>query len=216
MTALSFVLAVGGLVVGEPAPPPDYLQRAATLIDQGDDEGALPYLACYVRDHPEHLMARAYLAELFWRVHRPAEARRHFERFCADAQDQTGPVGDHLLHCHTRLAEIATERDDAFGQHLHRGIGLWLLARRAADLGADGSLSPEAVLCRAAGELGQALRARPGSARVNWYLFRVWTQLAQRQPAERCLRAARSAVLSDLTPGEQQALGLAEAVRLGR
>jgi hypothetical protein len=215
MTTLSLALALSGLVCGQTA---GHLQRAAALVGQGDDEGALPYLARYVADHPEHLTARAYLAELFWRLKRPADARREFERFCADAQDQPDPdpARGQLLHGHSRLAEIAAAQEDGFGQHLNRGVGLWLLARRAAEVGADGSPPAEGVLCRAAGELTLALRERPDSARANWYLYQVWTDLAQRQPAERCLRAAGSAVSSDLTPAERTALALTEAARPGR
>jgi hypothetical protein len=41
-------------------------------------------------------------------------------------------------------------------------------------------------------------------------LYEVWTRLAQRQPAGRCLRAAAGAApLSYLTPAEQRELYLA-------
>jgi tetratricopeptide (TPR) repeat protein len=210
---LTLTLALGCLVAGEPAEPPDLLGRAAALVERGDEEAAVPYLAAFVREHPDHLKARLYLGELLARLRRPAEARPHLERFCADAADGPEPLRGRLIDAHSRLAEVAAAAGDAFAEHLHRGVGSWLLARRSAELGADGSLSAEALLCRAAGELTQALRERPGSARANWHLAQVWSQLGQRQPAERCLRAATEAAPSDLTPAERQALALATAAR---
>lgn len=37
-------------------------------------------------------MFRLHLAELLLKADRPEEARIHFERFAADAQDTTGPA----------------------------------------------------------------------------------------------------------------------------
>ena len=65
-------------------------------------------------------------------------------------------------------------------------------------------MSAESLLCKAAGELILARRERPDEARPCWYLFEVWSQLAQRQPAARWLRAAEDAApFSYLTPAER-------------
>jgi hypothetical protein len=106
--------------------------------------------------------------------------------------------------------EIAEAEEDDYSAHLHRGIGLDWLAQRPATRKAEGELCAEALLCRAPAELVLARRCRSDEARPCWYLSRVWTQLGQRQPAARWLRAAHDkAPLSDLTPAERRGLHLA-------
>ena len=51
-----------------------------------------------------------------------------FERFVADIQDNQDLAGQHLVHCHSRLMEIARAAEDAYSEHLNRGIGLYLVA----------------------------------------------------------------------------------------
>ena len=71
-------------------------------------------------------------------------------------------------------------------------------------------LSTEALLCKAAAELGLARMKRPSEARPCWYLHEVWSRLAQQHPAARWLRAAEAAApFSYLTPAEQRDLRLA-------
>jgi hypothetical protein len=151
------------------------------------------------------------LAELMLRLNRLPEAQRHFERFIADAQDADGPAHKHLVHCHTRLMEIAQDREDAYAEHLHRGIGLLLLAKQQALLPETRDpVLHQQLLCKAAGELRLASKARPDEARPCWYLFEVWSALDQPRPAEKSLREARLAAdLSYLTPAENRALALA-------
>ena len=107
--------------------------------------------------------------------------------------------------------EIAEKEDDDYAAHLHRGIGLYLLAGQRELLpDDDDGMSAESLLCKAAGELTLARRERPEEARPYWYLFAVWSHLAQRQPAARWLRAADSAAaFSYLTPAERRGLQLA-------
>jgi hypothetical protein len=142
---------------------------------------------------------------------RPHEARDQFERFVVDAQTRPPLAQEHLVHCHSQLMEIAESQEDEYGEHLHRGIGLYLLAKERAALSeADGEMSTEGMLCRAAGELTLASHGRPDEARPCWYLSVVWTELAQRRPAIRWLHAARAAApFTYLTPGERAALRLA-------
>src|SRR5205085_11891169 len=97
--------------------------------------------------------AQVQLAELLWRREQWPEARAQFEQFLAHA----GPAdAGRLLHCHSRLMAIAARSGDAYGEHLHRGVALWLLATRP-----DGEPAAEGLLCKAAGELTLAARECP-------------------------------------------------------
>ncbi len=190
----------------------NYLSLAAAYLEKGDDNLACPYLARYVAAHPEHMIVRSHFAELLWRLQRLPEARVEFERFVADAQEQADePATKQLIHCHSRLMEIAEACADEYGQHLHRGIGLFLLARERAQLpDPEGTLPTEGLLCKAAGELTLARLERPDEARPCWYLYEVWSRLPLRQPALTCLRAAEAAApFSELTRAEQRDLQLA-------
>jgi tetratricopeptide (TPR) repeat protein len=189
-----------------------HLSLAAACVECGDEAGAERHLAQYVAAFPGHHVARLHHAELLLRLQRPKEARAQFERFVADAQDEPELAAKHLVHCHSRLMEIAEADGDEYAEHLHRGIGLYLLACERAGLPdpEDGDLSVESVLCKAAGELTMARLARRGEARPCWYLYAVWSRLAQRQPALRHLREADAAApFSYLTPAEQRDLELA-------
>jgi hypothetical protein len=189
----------------------NHLSLAAARLGRGEDEQAALDLHRYLRERPEHLVVRGQYAELLWRLNRPEAAREEFERFAADLQEQEALGGQHLVHCHGRLMEIAQSAEDDYGVHLHRGIGLyWLACQRAELPDPDGDFSSEGLLCQAAGELAQARLARPDEARPCWYLHAVWSRLAQRQPADRWLRAAeKAAPFSDLTPAERRNLHLA-------
>jgi hypothetical protein len=195
---------------------PNHLSLAAAFIAQGHDEQAAPHLARYVEAQPDHLVIRAHYAELLLRLGRPAAARAEFERFIADVQDHDDLARPHLVHCHSRLMEIAEAEHDDYAEHLHRGIGLYLLARERELLPEpDGDLSAEGLLFRAAGELTLARLRRGDEARACWYLHAVWGRLAQRQPALRWLRTAEeAAALGGLTPAEQRDLQLAWHRRL--
>jgi tetratricopeptide (TPR) repeat protein len=189
----------------------NHLSLAAAYLEKGDEAGACPHLQRYVAANPHHLAARGYLAELLLRLDRPAEARGEYERFIADLQQLPAPDPAALIRCHRRLMEIAEVLEDEYSEHLNRGIGLLLLARARAGLPEpEGMLPTEGLLCKAAGELSLAQRRRPDDARPSWYLYEVWSQLPQRQPALACLHAAAAAApFSDLTPAELRALRLA-------
>jgi tetratricopeptide (TPR) repeat protein len=190
----------------------NHLSLAAAYLEQGDQSRAAPHLARYVNAYPQHHVVRAHYAELLMRLHRHKEAREQYERFVADVQDLPELASRHLIHCHSRLMEIAEGAGDEYNEHLNRGIGLFLLAcERAAIPEAESSvLCTESVLCKAAGELSQARLQRRDEARPCWYLYEVWSRLAQRQPAVRHLREAdRAAPFSYLTPTEKRNLQLA-------
>jgi tetratricopeptide (TPR) repeat protein len=189
----------------------NYLSLAAAYLEQGLDDKACPHLATYLAARPDHLSIRLHFADLLMRLQRLPEARAEFERYVADAQEQGGPACRQLLHCHSQLMEIAETLEDAYEEHLQRGIGLFLLAReRSSFPDPDGMLSTEGLLCKAADELTRARQKRPEEARPCWYLSQVWFRLAQQHPAQRCLHQAEDAALSSwLTPGERRDLNQA-------
>jgi hypothetical protein len=189
----------------------NHLSLAAAYLEKGQDEAACTHLAAYAQAHPEQLGIRVHLAELLLRLHRTDEGRAELERISADAQDRPDEA-DRLFHCHSRLMDLAAASGDEYGEYLHRGISLYLLARVRAALpdGPGGELSTEALLCKAAGQLTLAQEQRPEAARPCWYLYAAWAQLGQRAAALRWLRQADAAApLSDLTPAEQRGLELA-------
>lgn len=190
----------------------NHLSLAAAYLARGQDEQAAVQLDRYLKAQPDHYVVRGQYAELLRRLDRLGEARAQFERFEADIQDHETLAQQHLVHCHSRLMDIATAIEDDYALHLHRGIGLYWLARQRAELDEeeDGRLSSEGLLCQAASELVQARRERPDEARPCWYLHEVWSSLGQRQPALRWLHAAEDAApFSYLTPVEQRNLHLA-------
>jgi len=195
-----------------------HLSLAAAYLDKGEDAKACPHLTHYVRENPQELTLRVYLADLLLRLARLSEARAEFDRCVAQAQERDDLAAAHLLHCHTRLMEIAEAQEDLYGEHLNRGIGLYILARqRAALKEPTEELCSQALLCKSAGELTLAHIDRPEEARPSWYLHAVWSQLAQSKPARRSLlEALAAAPFSYLTAPEQRELQLASHWRRGQ
>jgi tetratricopeptide (TPR) repeat protein len=186
----------------------NYLSLAAAHVSRGEEAESVRWLARYVEARPDHYVIRLHYAELLLRLGNLPEGRAQIERFIADVQDREELAATHLLDCHTKLMEIAGAGDDEYGEHLHRGIGLYLLACQRAQLpDTEEGPSTEALLCKAAAELGLARLRRPAEARPCWYLHVVWSQLAQHHPAARWLRAAEAAApFSYLTPAEARGL----------
>jgi tetratricopeptide (TPR) repeat protein len=189
----------------------NYLSLAAAYLQQGDDASACAHLARYVAANPDQLLMRVHLADLFLRLQQVPDAIAEYGRCIAHAQERDDPGGQHLIHCHTQLMAIAESTDDSYGEHLHRGIGLYHLGVQRALLAETGDELPsQALLCKAAGELTLARVLRPDEARPLWYLHEVWSRLAQRQLAVRALRAASAAApFTYLTAAEQRSLDLA-------
>ena len=170
-----------------------------------------PTSANYLQAKPDAMDVRMQYAEILAGLKKYAEANQEFEEFLAVAQDCKQSVAATIVHAHRRLMEMAEEANDPYREHLHRGIGLYLLAYRRAQLSAeDEELPAEALLCKAAAELTLANECNPDEARACWYLFEVWSQLGQRHPALARLRQARSrAAFSYMTPAESRCLQLA-------
>jgi tetratricopeptide (TPR) repeat protein len=194
------------------APPPDALSLAADCLDRGDESAAVRHLEKHVGAHPDQVVFRAQLAEILARLDRLPEAQAQFEAAASSAQDGPAAARKGLVRYHTRLMEIARQRGDAYAEHLHQGIGLYLVAGRLGDSADAGDV--ERLLCKAAKALNEAQAVRPDEARPAWYLHRVWSQLDQPRPAEKALRqAAAYAPFSRLTPAEARELALATAGR---
>jgi tetratricopeptide (TPR) repeat protein len=195
----------------------NYLSLAAAFLEKNEDEVAALYMDHYLQLQPDHLMARYHYATLLLRLKQPAAARKQLEHFIADIQDCEELANQHLVNCHSRLMEIAEADEDDYAEHLHRGIGLFRLACRRGELAPEVKAPDvESLLCRAAGELTLARQSKPDEARPSWYLYEVWTRLAQSQPAHRCLCAAETAAeCSYLTPVEKRGLQLALRSRSG-
>jgi tetratricopeptide (TPR) repeat protein len=198
-------------LAADPSMARNHLSLAAAFLEKNDSSAACEHLRQFVAIHPEQLVIRCRYAELLWRLHRLPEAQTQFERFVADAQEAGGPPARNLIHSHSRLTEIGEEVVNPYLEHLHRGIGLFLLAReRSALPDPEGELSVEGLLCKAAAELTLARQERPDEARPCWYLYEVWSQLGQRHPALRRLREANAAApFSYLTTAEERGLYLA-------
>jgi tetratricopeptide (TPR) repeat protein len=189
----------------------NHLSLAAAYLEKGDEAAACPELARYVEAFPDQYLVRLHLAELLLQLDQRTEAREQFERCVAGAQDK-GELGvAQLIHCHAQLMDMAEDDEDDYQEHLHRGIGLLILARRRGEMPeVECDLSVEELLCKAAAELTQAHVERPDEARPNWYLYEVWTSLAQKQPAQRFLRAATEAApFTYLTAAEKRSLRIA-------
>jgi hypothetical protein len=198
-------LAAGDGPIAPPVPPTaqlaatDDLALAAACLDRGEETAAVNHLSRHLAAHPDRPLVRFSLAELLWRREQVAEAAIEFSRFIRETPAQPGTVS-RLVQAHTRLVAVAEQAGDAYGEHLHRGIGLYLLA------GQDAADS-EALLCKAAGELTLAARERPAEARPHWYLHLTWAKLGQSQPAEQHrVRAATLAHDADLAPHERRDL----------
>jgi tetratricopeptide (TPR) repeat protein len=146
----------------------NHLSLAAAYVAQGKEDAACVHLAQFLQTNPDHPSARLYLAELLMRRGEHSHARHQFDQIIAQAQDQAQEDLNQLLHCHGRVTEIAQVTEDEYTLHLHRGIGLFLLARSLTSLGMDQNVfSSEALLCKAAAELVQARNLRPEEAKPS-------------------------------------------------
>jgi lipopolysaccharide biosynthesis regulator YciM len=203
MFCLSLLLFAGV----DPLNEPDHLALAAEHLDRGNSSKAIAHLTAHVRSHPDEVMTRAYLAELLFQSKRYDDAAAEFEEVIAAAQAMTGKPHDHLVHCHTRLMNIAEERGDDYREHLHRGIGLLRLVERwDADPKRHDANVSEATLVQALSELKAAEREKPKSARVHFYIAEVSSRLGQTAAMSDSVRKAKTLPAIGLTTNERQRL----------
>jgi tetratricopeptide (TPR) repeat protein len=192
-----------------------HLSLAAAYMEKRHLADACVHLGLYLEVNPEQTAVRVRYAELLSRLKRCKDAIGQFQRAIADAQEQCDSTDRDLILCHSRLVSIAEESNDSYAEHLHRGIGLFLLAgRRGALPDPSGPLAQQGLLIQAAAELTRAHLQKSREARPCWYLYLTWSQLGQRQPARcRLTEAAELAPFSDLTPAERRDLEWAFANR---
>lgn len=157
------------------------------------------------------LLIRMHYAELLIGHHREEEGRFEFERLIGEAEEMSPLPLRQLIHSHSKLMELGIAGEDDYAEHLHRGIGLYYLAKQSHELGqTNGRLNVESLLCQAAGELSLARLQKPNEARPCLFLYHVWVQLEQGRPAQRSLRdAGKNCSFSYLTPSERRHLYLA-------
>ena len=198
-------------LIADPGLMKNHLSLAVLYLQDKDDEKAGPHLGAFLLTEPKNLAVRLYYADLLVRLHKSREARKQFERFESDSQEEGKVAVPHRIHAHSQLMEIAEAEDNEYAEHLHRGIGLYLLAQERTETpDPDDELPLEGLLCKAAGELTQACEARPQEAQPAWYLSLVWSRLDQRKPALRWLREADAcAAFSTMTASERRNLQVA-------
>lgn len=176
--------------------PPDPLSLAADCLSRGDHASAAPHLEAHVRGHPEQVMFRVQLAELYLRLGRDDAAKVHFERFAAEARRTTGPAKKLVVDSHTRLMEIAQRDGDRFGEELHRGVGLLLLAGEQAALPECDAGFCEEVLCKALKALRAAKEMAPDDPEVRYWLAGAYDRTGNPRAAD----AERAVVRTAVTP----------------
>lgn len=188
----------------------NYLSLAAVALGENREERACRYLALYLAAHPKHVAIRGHYADLLKQLNHLEEARVQFVHFTEDVQKDDYLADEHLIHCHTCLMQIAEKTGRRYEEHLHRGMGLLMLAHQRAKLEEESAkLSTESLLCRAAAELSLAKKEKPEEARPYWYLHETWKRLAQRHSAKCNLhQAAELAPFSYLTATERRDLHL--------
>lgn len=169
----------------------NHLSLAAAYLENGQDQLAADSMERYLERQPDHLSVRQHFGELLIRAGRIPEARMQIDRFLSEAQKQGQPEAI-LLHAHSRLLEIAENHEDAYEEHLHRGIGLFYLAGQPVAAGTEPENLPENLLCKAALQLNQAVRMQPHQPRPRFYLHMIWNKLGQTQPAVQSLCEAET------------------------
>lgn len=187
-------------------PEDDALTLAADSLEKGNTAEAAAHLAKHVKQHPDQVIFRNQLAEQLYKLDRLTESQYHFNLVDSASTNLGNKLISQRIHCHTRLMEIARDRDDAFAEHLHRGIGLYLIAdevQAKADDPMELTADAERLWCRAANELKEATKLEPEHARAYWYLYLVWAKLDQPRPAEAALKStSERVVLSPLPMAE--------------
>lgn len=168
------------------------LNSAADCLERGDSLAAIPHLEEYLEHYPQALMLRAQLAELYLQQEQTINAQSEFERFISEAQTSDGQAHRHMVHCQTRLMELAELEGDRAAMCRHQAIGLWLLVQRwQADLERFDPVMAERTLSMALDSLRQAETLEPNNASVHLYKAFVLTGLNQHEAARNAWRAAQ-------------------------
>jgi len=173
--------------------PTDALALAAKAMQAGDNPTAIQQLKFYLRDRPNALMVRAYLAELHYRNGDVPDAVAQYERFTRQASTHgSAEARKHRVHGHTRLMELAATQDDEAAEALHRGIGLVLLVLNWEADGADvPAAEVEAALCQAQASLHAAAQFTGTQGHAWGYLAAVYHRLGQLPASRNALARCR-------------------------
>ena len=136
----------------------NHMSLAAVYLEVGKDAEACVHLAKLVAAHPEHaVVPRRVMPSFFCACTGLTRVVSAVRALHWDMQDRGDEALSAMIHCHSRLMEIAEAEEDDYAAHLHRGIGLFLLARERTALAVpEGELPAEGLLCKAAGELNMA------------------------------------------------------------
>ena len=172
--------------------PGNSLDSAADCLERGDKIGAIPHLKNYLEHYPHALMLRAQLAELYLQQAQNGDAEVEYQRFICDAQSNDGQAYRHMVHCRTRLMELAELEGNDQAMARHQGIGLWLLVQRwQSDPERYDPIMAEQTLDRALDSLRQAATLDPSDATVHVYLAFVLSDLKQPEAARNAWRSAQ-------------------------
>ncbi len=207
------------------------LSLAAAHLQADDQPNACGHLRRYLELEPGHWQVRQQLADLLARLGHRALACRELELMLHGAQNALGSQQNaedesltltHLIHGHGRLMQLAEEENQVGRYHLHRGLGLYYLAKSMpAESGLQKVSTPQAkanedlpdrqdLLLKAVKELTEASQKSPGDAKSAWYLSLAWRELGQPAQAEHWLKIlAKNHVPGELHPKEEREFALA-------
>jgi Flp pilus assembly protein TadD len=174
--------------------------RVAECLARADHRGAAAHLSAYVRANPDQPLFRLQLADLCARAALPAEAKVHYERFVADAEDGPPALRPHLVTAHIKLMGLAQARGDTFAEALHRGAGLLQLVKDQDGTADRDPAFCEEMLCKALKALTEAKELRPGDPRPRAALAQVYERAGSAGGA----RAERAALRADPVPGARK------------
>lgn len=203
------IIAYHQALKADPSLARAHLSLAAAHLDLQEDHLAADHLRRYLDKEPAHVQVRQHLADLMFRLGQNALAEVQYRRTLADLPPtEAGTPG--RIHCHGKLMELAIAMNNPGAAHLHRGIGLFLLAGQVGLVTGDDQVKPEPLLCRAAGELLKAQHEDSDSSLPAWYLHQVWHLLGQEHLARMWLeRVLDDPTLKDLDSAERVELARA-------
>lgn len=154
------------------------LLKATAALERNDLVTASTSLRRYLQAYPDSTLIRLQLAELYFKQDQFNHALREFQTALAEVTDV--PLPFHCqLHGHSRLMELAVVKGDRFGEELHRGIGLALLAEHRTEKSEPEMAGVEQLLGKARSSLVRAQLLAPLDARPALHLISVWHQMHQ-------------------------------------
>ncbi len=185
------------------ADEPDALSAAADALANGDDKTAGREFRRHLQKNPKQFLFRYQLAEIYFRTGDNTSAKQELLQTIADAQEAKTVNNTLLVRCHTLLLEIAVEKGDTYGEHLHRGIGLTLLAQRILEIEEEKSENAETLLCKAIKELKKAREAQTNDAQAAWYLSKCYRGLGESAQADRMISIAKENASLNSLPAKE-------------